>query len=115
MFRTIHYNQHTNENRPLDTLESTYSWFLLSFMFMALRNQGPHSFQQQTVILMLRIEQLVFRRRNYKTNTVTCNSFFVFLGARVWVLISIYQYQNPTRHVAETHIQNPVKHLRWHL
>ena len=34
-----------------DTLESTYSWFLLSFMFMALKNKGPHSFQQQTVYL----------------------------------------------------------------
>ena len=82
-----------------DMLQSTYKWKSalailcnqLSFMFVMLKNKSFSSFQQQFV-LMSKIEQLVIRRRNYEQY---CNSFFIFLGTRVWVLTLVYRYQNP--------------------
>ena len=58
-------------------LQSTKSWFLLSFLFTMLKNKSFSSFQQQ-FFLMSKVEQLVVKRRNYEQY---CNSFF---GKREW-------------------------------
>ena len=53
-------------------------------------------FNNKQFVLMSKMVQLLIRRRNYKQY---CNSFLIFLGARVRALIPVYWYQDPAGYI----------------